>query len=325
MRADRLLSILSLLQVHRRLTSRELAARLEVSERTIHRDMDVLSGMGVPIYAQRGAGGGWILSEPYRTDLTGLSGGEIRALFLGTPAHLLADLGLRQAAEAALVKLLASLPSARRRDAEYVRRRIHVDAAGWDRPEEAVPALPAVQEAVWTERKLALSYRRSDGTTVGRLIDPLGLVAKGSIWYLIAAVAGELRTYRVSRIQAAALTDEPVSRPPDFDLAATWAALSAGFKAALPRYPVTLRVAPEILPRIRQGIRYARVEEEEAPGEDGWVPVRIQFEVEREACECVLSLGSNVEVLEPVELRERVIRAGQEIVVLYRERHLSGW
>ena len=256
-RADRLLVILSLLQVHRRMTSKELARRLEVSERTVHWDMEALSLAGVPVYAQRGVGGGWVLEEPYRTDLTGLSEAEIRALFLAKPAQILADLGLHRAAEAGLTKLLASLPSMRRRDAEYVRQRIHVDAGGWQSRTEAVPALPTVHDAVWQGCALDMTYERSDGTTIECAVDPFGLVVKGTIWYLVAAVEGELRTYRVSRIHAARLTDEPTDRPEGFDLHESWRQQSARFKESLPRYPVKLLVHPARAPRAWSGVRYA--------------------------------------------------------------------
>jgi predicted DNA-binding transcriptional regulator YafY len=317
MRADRLLSILLLLQVHRRLTARELAQRLEVSERTIHRDMEALSGSGIPVTAERGVGGGWSLLEDYRTNLTGLNAAEIQALFLAKPAHLLADLGLAKAGEAALIKLLAALPTAHRRGAEDVRQRIHIDAAGWRQREGAVPLLPALQEAIWQERKLRLSYQRGDGATVERVVDPLGLVAKGSLWYLVAGVEGELRSYRVSRIGSATPLDEPCVRPAGFDLAAYWAQSTAEFTAALPRYPATVRVAPAILSSIRQGGRYARIEREEPPDADGWITLAMLFEEEHNACEYVLSYGSQIEALAPAALREQVVRAAEQIVALY--------
>src|SRR5579884_1889373 len=240
MRADRLLSILLLLQVHRRMTARELARRLEVSERTIHRDMEALSAAGVPVLAERGTGGGWKLMEGYSTNLTGLSEAEIQALFIAGPARLLADLGLRQASEAALIKLLAALPSFSRSNAQYVRNRIHIDATRWSSQEDAIPYLPTLQDAIWQERRLSMTYHRSDDTCVERLVDPLGLVAKGSVWYLVAAVEGEPRTYRVSRVQDARITDEPFVRPADFDLAAYWEQSASDFKANLPRCVLTL-------------------------------------------------------------------------------------
>ncbi len=213
MRADRLLSMLLMLQVEGRMTANELAQRLEVSERTIYRDMDALSAAGVPVYAERGTGGGCFLAEEYRTTLTGLSEPEVRTLFLVNSPSLLADLGLKKASEHALVKLVAALPPVFRRDAEYARQRIYIDAGGWNRREEAVPFLSVLQEAVWQSQKLRLAYRRSDGTSVERTVDALGLVAKGSVWYLVAAVEEQVRTYRVARVEDAEVLERTLSAP----------------------------------------------------------------------------------------------------------------
>ena len=318
MRADRLLSILLLLQVHRRLTARDLAKRLEVSERTIHRDMEALSMAGVPVVAGRGTGGGWGLLEAYRTNLTGLNEAEIQAVFLSGPPRLLADLGLDKAAQAALIKLLAALPALSRRNAEEIRQRIYVDAAGWRQPGETIPFLPRLQEAIWLERKLRLSYRRGgDGAAVERVVEPLGLVAKGSVWYLVAAVEGEFRSYRVSRVQDATLTDEPFTRPRDFDLAAHWEQSTIEFKANLPRYPATVRADAAILPRIRQESHYTRLQQVGPPEADGWLTVDILFEEEHSAREYILSFGPQIEVLEPAALREQVHEAAKGIVARY--------
>ena len=178
MRADRLLSILLLLQVHRRITARDLAKRLEVSERTIHRDMEALSVAGVPVVAGRGTGGGWGLLEAYRTNLTGLNEAEIQAIFLSGPPRLLADLGLDKAAQAALIKLLAALPSLSRHNAEEIRQRIYVDAAGWRQPGETIPFLPRLQEAISLERALRFNYLHGYGIVVERLIKPLVWVSR---------------------------------------------------------------------------------------------------------------------------------------------------
>jgi|SRR5579875_486314 predicted DNA-binding transcriptional regulator YafY len=320
MRADRLLSILLLLQVHRRITARELARRLEVSERTIYRDMEALSVAGIPVTAERGTGGGLVLAETFRTNLTGLSSPEIQALFLGRPVHLLNDLGLRQASEAALIKLLAVLPSMYRQSAEYARQRIYVDVAGWQRPgEEQLAFLPLLQEAIWQERKVAVTYQRGENT-VERVLDPLGLVAKGRTWYLVAAVDGQARTYRVSRIQQASILDEPCTRPSDFDLARYWRQSSAEFVANLPRYIVSVRMSQSALARAFHAGRFIQLEQIGSPGEDGWVAVRITFELKDEACGYLLSFGSEVEILEPRELREQVITLAQNLVTFYAQR-----
>jgi predicted DNA-binding transcriptional regulator YafY len=219
MRADRLLSMLLLLQTHRRMTVRELAQRLEVSVRTVYRDMEALNTAGIPITAERGADGGWFLLDGYRTNLTGLNEPEVHALFVPRPSPILDDLGLRKAAEGAFIKLLAALPVLFRRNAEEIRQRIHIDAAGWDRLDEQAPWLPLLQEAVWQERKLFLSYRRRDESVMDYLVDPLGPVAKASIWYLVGLVEQAYRVFRVSRIQSARITDQPCIRPASFDLA----------------------------------------------------------------------------------------------------------
>jgi predicted DNA-binding transcriptional regulator YafY len=321
MRADRLLSILLLLQVHRRLTARELARRLEVSERTIHRDMEALSGAGFPVFAERGTGGGWMLVEGYKTNLTGLNKDEIQALFLTKPLRLLADLGLDKASDAALIKLSAALPSMHRDNAEHARQRIHVDVTGWNRLDESIQFLPALQEAIWQERKLRFSYQRGGGCDpVERLVDPLGLVAKGSVWYLVASVEGEVRSYRVSRLLDAQVTEEPCIRPKGFDLAAYWEQSTVSFKSHLPNYQATVRAHPEIVPFMRFAGRFARIEHTDPPDEEGWIKVSLRFDVEEMACGWVLSFGPQMEVLAPETLREKVVSAAEGVVAFYNQR-----
>lgn len=317
MRSGRLLSILLLLQVNRRMTARELAERLEVSERTIHRDMEALSGAGVPVTADRGSKGGWRLLEGYRTDLTGLNRVETAALFLPQPAPLLNDLRLHQAAESALIRLVAALPTALRRDAEFVRQRIHVDGAGWREPGEDVALLPVLQEAIWQERQVRFTYERAEGTAVERLADPLGLVAKGRAWYLVAVVEGEIRTYRVSRVRSAEVTQQPGSRPADFDLAAWWAGSAAQFVANLPRFIARLVADADLLPRLRFSGRFARVLETGPPDAAGRVVVTMQFDTAAEACAYILGCGPRAEVIDPPELRAQVLEQARGVVALY--------
>ena len=321
MRADRLLSILLLLQVHRRLTARELAKRLEVSDRTIHRDMDALSAAGFPVFAERGIGGGWMLVEGYRTNLTGLNKDEIQALFLTKPLRLLADLGLDKASDAALLKLSAALPSAHRDNAEHARQRIHVDITSWNRANESIQFLPIVQEAVWQERRLKFAYQRGGVCEpVERLADPLGLVAKGSVWYLVAVVDGDIRSYRVSRVLGAELTAQQCVRPKGFDLAEYWEQSTVSFKANLPQYRATVRAHPDIFPRMNFAGRFARIEHADPPDTDGWIRVAMRFDVEEIACEYALGFGSKMEVLEPDSLREKVVNAAKSVISFYAER-----
>jgi len=321
MRADRLLSVLLLLQVHRRLTARELAQRLEVSERTIHRDMEALSAAGFPVFAERGSGGGWMLVEGYRTNLTGLNKDEIQALFLTKPLRLLADLGLQKASDAALLKLSAALPSSHRDSAEQARQRIHIDMSGWNRSNESIEFLPAIQEAIWQERKIRLTYQRGgECDPVERLVDPLGLVAKGSVWYLVSAVDGDLRSYRVSNISGIEKTGEPCVRPKGFDLSKFWEQSTASFKASLPEYQTTVRVAPDAYPFLRFAGRFARILQTDPPDADGWITVKLRFDVEEMAIGYTLSFGAKLEVLEPETLREKVIEEARNLIGFYEKR-----
>ncbi|HEX8355357.1 MAG TPA: YafY family protein [Pyrinomonadaceae bacterium] len=318
MRADRLLSIMLLLQIYRRLTAGELARRLEVSERTIQRDMEALSTAGVPVVAERGAGGGWALVDGYRTNLTGLNGDEIQTLFAGLPGRLLADLNLGRASDAAHVKLLAALPAASRAAAEYARRRIHVDVAGWGSAEESVPHLHTIQEAVWRGRRLLLAYGRDrDGPPAERAVDPLGLVAKGSVWYLVAGAGGEVRSYRVSRVASARLSDDAAERPEGFDLAAFWAGSVARFKTEMPRFHATFRAHKSVLHLLRYAGRFSRLEEASEPDAGGWATVRMRFQFEDDACGLALGFGTKVEVVEPAGLRDKVSRMAEEVVAFY--------
>jgi predicted DNA-binding transcriptional regulator YafY len=313
-RADRLLSILLLLQAHGRLPARELADRLEVSERTILRDMDALSTAGVPVYAERGRRGGWQLTDDYRTDLTGLTESELRSVMLSPAPAILADLGLRDAAERAREKLLAGLPAARRERAEAARGYLHVDPSGWRRPQDAAPALPILEEALRLGRRVAMTYRRAfEETSVEREADGLGLVAKGASWYFVAAVGDQVRTYRASRIEQARILDEPARRPSDFDLAAWWAGSRAEYEKLLPTFHAVVRIAPDAVPRARWGWRFGRIEEELPPDPDGWVPCRLRFDTLDVAIEGVLGLGPDADVVEPPELRQRVLAAARAL------------
>ena len=321
MRADRLLSIVWLLQAKRRMTSRALAERLEVSERTIHRDMEALSLSGIPVVAERGSNGGWSLLGEYRTNLTGLNEAEIQSLFVAQPPKLLADLRLQKASEGALLKLLAALPAMYRQGAEQARKRIHIDPGGWTRQDEAVPLLPILQEAIWSQRKLRFTYERGPGSDeVEREVDPLGLVAKGSAWYLVAGIDGSIRSYRISRVLRAEVLDQSCEVPAGFDLASFWEQSTATFKSSLPNYVAKFRVSPEVFPRLRFAGRFARVKEPTATDEQGWLHVTVGFDVEEIACEYALSFGRNLEVLEPRSLREKLMAAAKEVVEFYSNR-----
>ncbi len=322
MRADRLLSLLLLLQTRGRMTARELAERLEVSERTIYRDVGALSVAGVPIYSERGPGGGCALMDGYRTSLTGLTEAEARTLVISGAQTPLADLRLGGAVEAALLKLQAALPAPHRDDAERARQRVYLDPAGWGQPDHT-PHLSTIEAAVWSDRRLRMGYRKGNGQLAEYLVDPLGLVAKASVWYFVGMVEDELRTFRVSRVLSAELTDEPCQRPGGFDLAAYWAESSARFKATWTQYPVTLRVSPQlmaILPQLFGEGAYTLLERAGHPDEHGWVTLTLTFESYDSALGRVASFGTMAEVLEPVELREGIVVLARDLLTFYTRR-----
>lgn len=321
MRADRLLSLLMLLQIRGHITARELAQRLEVSERTIYRDIEALSISGVPVYAERGPGGGCMLAEGYRTNLTGLTEDEVQTLFMPGLARPLADIGAGKALEAALLKLLAALPSNHRRDVEHTRQRLYVDTVGWFNTSEASPFLSMLREAVWNDRKVRLTYRKSTGEISERNIDPLGLVAKAGIWYIVALSHDDLRTFRISRVRDAVMLDEPSKRPPDFDLEKYWIELSEKLETSEPMFLVRLRVSPTfvpILPQILNESVYKNIEEAPPPDEDGWITLSLEFSSFEAARSRILGFGTFVEVLEPQELRQAVIQVATGIVEFYK-------
>ncbi len=323
MRADRLLATLLLIQTRGKMTAGELSKELEVSERTVYRDLNALSAAGVPVYAERGPGGGVALLEGYETRLTGLKEAEVRALSqvlssLSVPGSLV-DLGLGGALESALLKLSAALPAMHRHSAQGMRGRVHLDTARWFAPKEFVPHLQTVQEAVWDERRLNLVYCADDGGVRRRVLKPYGLVAKVGVWYVVGETPRGMRVYRVSRIQEAAL-GEPFERPQDFDLAEFWNAWCRDFETSRPTYPVLLRVSKEgadVLPRVLGEWAREALSQEDA---EGWQTLNLTFENVEQAVSLLLGLTPLVEVQEPEELRGRLVAAAGEVLRLYATR-----
>jgi len=323
------------LQARGRMTAGELAEELEVSERTIYRDLEALNAAGVPVLAERGPGGGCELPENYRTNLTGLSEPEVRGLFLSAVPGPLADLGLGKSIEAAVLKLTASLPAVQRDNIGQMRERIHIDTAEWFRPPEQVPHLDTVQRAVWADRCVAVLYTRSDNGLVRRRLEPYGLVAKAGVWYMVAAMSTlvrplgvtrvktarrQLQVYRVSRIVEARVLEEQFERPEWLNLQEYWERWQQEFQDSLPRYATRIRVAPDIvplLPRLHgEGVR-ALISNADPPDAHGWIEITLVFQSLEEACISVLGLGASAEVVEPAELHIAVLEAAARVVELY--------
>jgi predicted DNA-binding transcriptional regulator YafY len=316
MRASRLVSLLLLLQTRGQLTAAELAERLEVSERTIQRDAEALAAAGVPIEALRGPAGGYRLAGGYRTRLTGLTSDEAEALFVG-PA---AELGLGRVFADARLKVLAALPPELQERAERSVRLFHLDTRGWFRGEDKTPHLPTLAAAVWRGRRLSARYREGS-KTVRRTLDPLGLVLKAGAWYLVAHRSAGMRVYRVSRFVSARVREDGFERPPGFDLATFWEEWSTAFERNRPQFDVRLRTSRVALPFLRplvhpDGRPAIDAAREGAPRE--LVELTVPFEQLETAYRELLTFGSDVEVIDPPELRERMLHAAEEVVELYR-------
>ena len=306
MKSDRLLSVLLLLQAKGRATERELAEQLEVSQRTIHRDLEALSAARVPVLALRGAQGGWELEKGWRTQVPGLDEAELRALLMAQP-RVVGHPRLAAAAESALNKLMAALPGPMRAQAEVMRERLHVDPTGWRETGEDLSMLAAVQDAVARERRLVFDYTRVDGDKAQRTVDPLGLVAKGLSWYLVARAPHGMRTYKVSRMEAVTVLAVGFERPAGFRLAEYWKRSTAELEQQRARYSAVLAMAPEAANRLPGWIEAKPVsvrEAREVP--EGWVALQMDFDAEEHARFVILGFGSRIRVLSPQELRQRV-------------------
>lgn len=321
MRASRLLAILLRLQQVGPATCEQLATELEVSVRTVYRDVAALQAAGVPVWTETGPGGGVRLLDGWRSRLDGLTADEAGALFLGGAPGAVTELGLGTVLAAAQNKVLATLPPELRGRAARVRQRFLLDAPGWFHHGEELPHLATVAEAVWAERRVDLRYRRGSGE-VARRVDPLGLVLKAGTWYLVARHRGTPLTYRVGRIVGAVALDERFERPDEFDLATHWAASSAAFDRSILRERVRLRVSPSAARALGWFVDTAAAAEALAaagPADgDGWVEIDLAVEEEAVAAGQLLGLGDGVEVLAPVSLRASIAATGRRMSELNR-------
>jgi predicted DNA-binding transcriptional regulator YafY len=290
MRATRLVSLLLLLQTRGRLTAAEVAERLEVSVRTVHRDVESLAAAGVPVEAVRGPAGGYRLAGGYRTRLTGLTGDEAEALFAAEMPGPVAELGLGGELAAARLKLLAALPSELQERATRAQRLFHLDARGWFRAEDSVPHLPTLAAAVWRGCRVRIRYREGN-RVVQRTIDPLGLVLKAGAWYLVSHRVAGMRVYRVSRVVSVRALEEACERPDGFELSDYWQEWSRAFEESRPRVEVTAR-----------GPKGERT---------------LVFESLEDARREMLRYGADLEVVAPEELRERIAETARDVAALY--------
>jgi predicted DNA-binding transcriptional regulator YafY len=320
-RADRLVAILLLLQAKGQVTAAEVAEELEISERTARRDLEALGIAGLPIYSQQGRNGGWRLAGGGRTDLSGLTAGEARALFLvAGPSTTSATPQVK----AALRKLVRALPEPLRSGAEAASATTLVDPRGWEdqtHPRPPPPLLDVVQRAVVEGEQVSLGYVARNREPTKRVVHPLGLAAKGSTWYLVADTEAGLRTFRVDRMTAVDPTGRPVVRPAGFELSEAWRLITDEIEQR--RTPVHARALADpdavqlcrwvLGSRIRIG----------APAGDGRVEIELRgHHIESLAGE-IAGLGGALEVVDPPELRHRLARVGAELTATYGSRRGS--
>lgn len=318
MRASRLLSILLVLQARGRVSAESLARELEVSVRTVYRDMDELGAAGVPVFAERGRHGGFALLDGFRTNLTGFSAPEADAAPLIGMTQAAADLGLGDGASSARRKILASLPARTSGLARSIAARIHLDPVPWYSRETLPPALRELASAVWADRQIRATYRSWKGE-VRRLLSPLGLVMKAGTWYLVASTRGAPRTYRVSNLDRIEVLATSVRRPRHFDLSSYWADATQRFESALRGGSARVRLSPaglQLLADWNPAARAAVAAQAIEAGPDGWIEARIPMEPLPHAAREVLRLGAEIQVLEPADLRDAVARVAREIVRL---------
>jgi predicted DNA-binding transcriptional regulator YafY len=305
-----------LLQARGRLTAAQLARELEVSERTVYRDIDALSAAGAPVYGERGPDGGYALLESYRTDLTGLTEGETRALFLLSIPSALADLGLHEEMGQALRKLAAAAPAVRRADEARVRQRFYLDPHDWRTAPSSPSQVRALQEAVWQDRRVDIAYYLPSGPLVRQRIAPLGLVAKAGGWRVVTVAEERVLAYAVLELVEVEITDERFERPPRFDLREAWETWCAGYRAR-PRYEMVLRVDERLAQALaRHGIDADPLSAGKPT--DGRIILRATCESFDEARARVLALGGAAEVVEPEPLRRSVADYAAQVVTLYR-------
>jgi predicted DNA-binding transcriptional regulator YafY len=322
MRAGRLVSLLLLLQTRGRMTARELADELEVSVRTVYRDVESLGSAGVPIYADRGPAGGYQLLDGYRTRLTGMTSDEAGTLFLAGMPGPAAELGLGSVLAAAELKLRASLPGELADRADRVRERFHLDAPGWFRGDEPTPHLSTVAEAVWSSRLLEIRYRRWKAPReVTRTLNPLGVVLKAGRWYLVANARERTTGYRVSNILEAEVLDAPAERPEGFDLAAFWHEWAERYERSVYTATATVRMTEAAL-RLMAFVfppEMSRAARDLAgpPGEDGWLITTVPIESIKQGHIELLKLGAEAEVLDPPELRARFAETARDLARTY--------
>lgn len=320
MRADRLISIIMLLQTHEKMTAGELSQQLEVSMRTIYRDILALNAAGVPIYTDRGPNGGIALLESYRTTLTGMNEDEIRALSMLNIPQALVELGVGQKLKSALLKLGGSLPASQLMVQAQTQQRIYLDSTSWDEPSKHPPHLGMIHQAVWQDQLVRLVYRGSFDAEIEFVVQPIGLVTKMNTWYFVGSDKGYVRVFNIAKILAVEITGENFTRDEGFNLVEFWKDWCKQYHESRPIYRVLIKITPQTIPNLYHYFGEevsVQMIEDEPPNDGKWVKAIAQFEHFFQAREKILSLGRDVEVLEPEALKLSIIDFAKQIIDLY--------
>jgi predicted DNA-binding transcriptional regulator YafY len=323
MRADRLLSILLLLQNQGKMTAKDLSEALEVTVRTIYRDIDALCNAGVPIYSDSGHGGGFSLLNDYHTNLTGLSEDELEALLMLRSLAPLSDLGLSKALQAALLKISAALPESSRSKDEIFRQCFYFDSTWWQQSDIRIPHLHVVQDAVLHNHKLLIAYQTPFSLKVERIVSPFGLVAKAGKWYVVCERNESLHVYNISNLADALLCEDKFERPADFELEKFWNHWCSEREAFLTNFIVSVRVAPNfvhILPMYFGNQINQKIVQAEPSDAKSWIPLELTFESFEAARDRILGFGRGVEVLEPKALQLSIRDYAEQIIDLYQDK-----
>ncbi|WP_291565513.1 MULTISPECIES: helix-turn-helix transcriptional regulator [unclassified Clostridium] len=315
MKADRLISILMLLQIHKKLTANELAQRLEVSVRTIYRDIDSLSSLGIPVFSDRGTNGGIKLLGDYKTSLNGINDEEIYSLFLPTGDKILEDLGIQKLKDSTILKLLGNSSPYQIKEIENIQNYIYIDMHTWSENPTNVnkDILSVLQNAIWNHKILKIVYRKINETKEV-ILNPLGLVCKRGIWYLIGINTEVIKTYKVTSIESTFLIDEYFDRPNDFNLEAYWKSSTSNFKALIPKYTFTFKVKLSIINHIKER-KFITINNEVV--KDNEIYLDINFDDIWQGIEFAFTYGKNIKIIKPIEAINEIKIKASEVIKLY--------
>lgn len=319
MRADRLIQIMILLQNHGKMTTKELSSTLEVSDRTILRDMDALSLSGIPVIAERGKMGGWRMMDHFRSQLSGLKLEELKSFFILPSEQILEDIGIQTSGLNTRQKLLASLPKTSQYDAEQYLSKIYVDTGAWRSAQYSNKVFSTVQLALWQDKKLKMSYQKANGEVSERIVSPLGLVCKGSTWYLVAMNAEDFRSFRISRITKAVMLLESFHRPADFNLSQFWKQSKLEFAKSLPIIEGKLLMHKDVIRRITFTNKYVTVIDTQSTDDHQMQLVTIHFNSEQEIVEFVLGFGNKIKLLQPEHLIKIILQQAKQVIGVYEQ------